>query len=77
LRIAAVRHPLYKVPVGRNEIRAYVRRSRQTIAAWIDAEGFPARNIHGVWESDTDLVDAWRRKKILNRLKEDGGVTHV
>jgi len=60
--------------MGRNEIQAYVRRSWQTIAAWIDAEGFPARKISGVWESDTDLVDPWRRKKILNRLKrEDRG----
>jgi hypothetical protein len=62
---------LDKTLVGKREIRAYVRRSWQTIAAWIEAEGFPARKIKGVWESDTDLVDAWRRKKILNRLKKD------
>jgi hypothetical protein len=58
---------LDKALVGKREIRAYVRRSRQTIAAWIKAEEFPARKINGVRESDTDLVDAWRRDRILYR----------
>jgi len=62
---------LDKALVGKREIQVYVRRSWQTIAAWIRTEGFPARKINGVWESDTALVDAWRRNRILDRLGKD------
>ena len=53
--------------VGKQEIKAYTRRSWQTIQAWIDTENFPARKIGGVWESNKDLVDEWRRNNILKR----------
>ena len=50
--------------VGKKEITAYVRRSWMTIQRWIIEDSFPARKIDGVWESDTTLVDEWKRAKI-------------
>lgn len=49
---------------GQKEIKSYVRRSWDVIQLWIDHQGFPARLINGVWESDTKLVDDWRREQI-------------
>ena len=56
-----------KTLIGKDEIKAYTRRSWQTIQAWIETENFPARKIEGIWESNTDLVDEWRRNNILKR----------
>jgi hypothetical protein len=50
--------------VGKKEITAYVRRSWMTIRKWIMEDSFPARKIDGVWESDTSLVDDWKKAKI-------------
>ncbi|MFZ4436796.1 MAG: hypothetical protein ACOYOS_00050 [Syntrophales bacterium] len=50
--------------VGKKEIAAYVRRSWMTIRRWVLADQFPAKKIDGVWESDTALVDDWKRAKI-------------
>lgn len=50
--------------VGKKEIAAYVRRSWMTIRRWIVDDDFPARKIDGVWESDTALVDDWKKAKI-------------
>jgi len=50
---------------GMAEICAYVNRSQATVLRWIRELGFPAVKIAGgTWESDKDLVDAWRRKQI-------------
>ncbi len=50
--------------VGKKEIAAYVRRSWMTIRRWVLVDNFPARKIDGVWESNTSLVDDWKRAKI-------------
>jgi hypothetical protein len=50
--------------VGKKEITVYARRSWMTIRKWIKAEQFPARKIDGVWESDSALIDEWKRTKI-------------
>lgn len=54
---------------GMLEIRKYANRSEATIISWIYTEGFPAKKLPGsaIWESDTDLIDAWR-KRLLEAL---------
>lgn len=67
--MAARKEKKEEIPVGRpltgmKAIRAYVGRSEATVLDWIRSLDFPARKISGVWESDTALVDVWRRKQI-------------
>ena len=50
--------------VGKKEITAYSRRSWLTVKRWIANGNFPATKIDGVWESDTELIDEWKRTKI-------------
>ncbi len=49
---------------GLEEIAQYTRRSKATVLDWIRNEGFPAAKLGHVWESDKDMVDAWKREKI-------------
>ena len=52
--------------VGMKEICGYVKKSEATVLDMIRAQGMPARKISGwVWESDTDLIDQWRRDLII------------
>jgi hypothetical protein len=51
--------------VGMTEISAYLRRSDKTTLDLIRGEGLPARKVGGIWESDTLLIDDWRRKRIV------------
>ncbi len=46
---------------GMNEISQYVRRSHDTVLNWIRTRDFPAKKIGGVWESDRELIDDWRK----------------
>lgn len=55
---------------GRKRIQAFVGRSWQTVLRWIDEEGFPARKLDGIWESDVELVLEWRQKQILKEGKD-------
>jgi hypothetical protein len=50
--------------VGKKEICAYVRRSWRTIKKWVQTDQFPATKIDDRWESDTGLIDEWKRTKI-------------
>jgi len=43
----------------------YENRSEDTLLSLIRNEGYPARKIGGIWESDTELVDQWRRNLII------------
>jgi hypothetical protein len=52
---------------GKEAIKAVVKRSWSKIKDWILKEGFPAKKIDGVWESDSDLIREWRRRRILKR----------
>lgn len=54
---------------GKKDISKYAKRSWQTILLWIKHERFPACKIYGIWESDTDLIDAWKKSKILGEEK--------
>jgi hypothetical protein len=56
---------------GMDEIGEYVRRSPVTVLDWIRNMGFPASKIGGIWESDTFLIDKWRRKQITERVKQN------
>lgn len=49
---------------GMKEICDYTRRSEAIIRKWHKEYGFPLVKIGGVVESDTDLIDEWRRKMI-------------
>ncbi|MGA1846897.1 hypothetical protein [Deferribacter abyssi] len=53
--------------VGMKAIRQYVGRSEATVLKWIKEDGFPAKKVDGVWESDTVLIEKWRRKMIAER----------
>jgi hypothetical protein len=49
---------------GMKVISEYVRRSPSTVLSWIRELGFPARKIGGIWESDKELIDQWRKDQI-------------
>lgn len=57
--------------VGMAEICAYVQRSEKTVQDLIKNEGFPAKKLGGIWESDRLLVDKWRRKRINQEHEAD------
>jgi len=52
---------------GIKEITGYAKRSWTTISIWICNEGFPAKKMEGVWESQTDLIDKWKADKITQK----------
>ncbi len=57
---------------GMTEICQYVRKSEKTVLDWIRLEGMPATKIGGgTWESDTVLIDEWRRMRIVQGERED------
>ena len=53
-----------KALTGRKQINVFVGRRWDVIRKWIDKKGFPAKKIDGIWESDSDLILAWRREQI-------------
>ena len=56
-----------KILTGRDEIENFVGRSwDRVIKGWIKDDSFPARKIQGRWESDMDLILAWRRRQIVD-----------
>ena len=57
---------------GMKEITRYCNRSESTILKWIRGFGFPAVKILGSWESDTDLIDEWRKNQISVHLSANG-----
>ena len=49
---------------GLEEIAQYTRRSKATVLDWIKNAGFPAAKLGHVWESDTAMIDQWKRDRI-------------
>jgi excisionase family DNA binding protein len=50
---------------GMKAICSYVNRSEVTVLKWIRELRFPSTKIGGgIWESDTELIDRWRRQQI-------------
>ena len=54
---------------GMKAICAFCNRSEATILKWIREKDFPAVKITGSWESDQELIKAWRIKQIKGRKK--------
>jgi len=51
--------------IGMKEICGYLRKSEVTVLDMIRSYGLPAKKVRGyIWESDTDLIDQWRRALI-------------
>jgi len=51
--------------IGMRAICDYVNRSESTVLGLIRHEDFPAKKIGGIWESDKELIDDWRRQQIV------------
>jgi hypothetical protein len=51
----------------KKEIQDFVGRPWSIIHKWIIERKFPAINIDGRWESDSELIIEWRRSQIMSR----------
>lgn len=56
--------------VGMAEIAAFMRRSEKTMLDLIRLEGFPAKKLGGIWESDKELAAEWRKLRISQEREE-------
>lgn len=50
--------------LGMKAIADYTGRDRATIMKWIEGENFPAAKVDGRWESHTELIDNYQRRRI-------------
>lgn len=55
---------------GKKNICNFMGRSWDTVERWIRDREFPARKIDGIWESDSELITAWRRRQINGGTEE-------
>ncbi len=53
---------------GMKEICDYCKLSESTLTKRINLEDLPAVKIGGIWESDTDDIDSWRRGRIARQM---------
>ncbi len=51
------------------EITAYSGRNKATVKRWIAEENFPAVKIDGRWESNTELIDEYRCRRINKAVR--------
>ena len=58
-----------KIIRGTRAIMDNQRRCWSTIADWI-RDGAPIAMVDGAWETDEDLLYAWRRKRIEESVSE-------
>ena len=56
---------------GLDEIAQYARRSKATVLGLIKTADFPAAKIGHCWESDTDLIDKWKREFIEKSIRAE------
>lgn len=54
---------------GKRAICQFVGRGWTTVEGWILNMGFPAKMILGIWESDSELITAWRQEQLLKKQK--------
>lgn len=60
---------------GMKEICDYERKSDATVLMMIREKGYPAKKITGhIWESDTDLIDAWW-KRVLSEDQQESEIS--
>jgi hypothetical protein len=55
---------------GMKKISEFCNRSESTILLWIRTKGFPAVKITGGWESDKNLIEAWKVEQIKSGVKD-------
>lgn len=58
-----------KILVNMSEIAAYTGRPGNTIKKWVRENNFPAVLIDGRWESNTELIDNFQRRRLEDRIK--------
>jgi len=56
--------------IGMEKILKYYPRSESTIIQLIIQSDFPAKKIHGRWESNTAAIDKWQEKRVSKRDKQ-------
>lgn len=57
---------------GWDAICAYTNRGETTLRRWVRENNFPVVKIGGCVESDTDLIDSWRRRRIKTLMDAAG-----
>ncbi len=62
-----------KILVNMSEIAAYTGRPGNTIKKWVRENNFPAVLIDGRWESNTELIDNFQRRRLEDRIKPAAG----
>lgn len=50
--------------LGMKAIADFTGRDRATIMKWIEKENFPAAKVDGRWESNTNLIEDYQRRRI-------------
>lgn len=63
-----------KILVTMQEIAAYTGRPGNTIKEWVRDHNFPAVKIDGRWESNTELIDNFQRRRIEGRMADQAGL---
>lgn len=58
-----------KILVNMSEIAAYTGRPGNTIKKWVHEDNFPAVLIDGRWESNTEMIDNFQRRRLEDRIK--------
>lgn len=53
-----------KILITLEEIAIYSSCSKNTILKRVEDDNFPATKVDGRWESNTDLIDSWQRRRI-------------
>ena len=60
---------------GMKEIGGYLRRSEATVTKMMKQHpNFPAEKLGGIWESDTDLIDNWKRELMCKRREKRNSI---
>lgn len=54
---------------GMKAICTHMNRSEATMLALIREYDFPARKLRGIWETDTELVDEWRKEFVRGEMR--------
>lgn len=59
-----------EVLIGMKAIAQYTGRDRATIKKWVERDNFPAVLIDGRWESNTELIDRYRKERIAKACEQ-------
>lgn len=56
--------------IGMAAICDKVKRSESTVWNWIRDMDFPAKNVGGIWESNDDLIQTWKKKFMDEKISK-------